>query len=94
MKNAPQLLIEGVTRTFPGARGKPPTQALLPIDFAVRENDFVTILGPSGCGKSTLLRIVAGLDFPTSGQVRLDGSRTTGPGSDRRAVFQSNTQSP
>ena len=46
MKNAQQLLIEGVTRTFPGARGKLPTQALLPIDFAVRENDFVTILGP------------------------------------------------
>ena len=40
------------------------TQALLPIDFEVRENDFVTILGPSGCGKSTLLRIVAGLDYP------------------------------
>ena len=94
LKNAPQLLIEGVTRTFPGARGKPPTQALLPIDFAVRENDFVTILGPSGCGKSTLLRIVAGLDFPTSGQVLLDGARITGPGADRGVVFQSYTLFP
>ena len=94
LKNAPQLLIEGVTRTFPGARGKPPTQALLPIDFAVRENDFVTILGPSGCGKSTLLRIVAGLDFPTSGQMLLDGARITGPGADRGVVFQSYTLFP
>ncbi len=94
LKNAPQLLIEGVTRTFPGARGKPPTQALLPIDFAVRENDFVTILGPSGCGKSTLLRIVAGLDFPTTGQVLLDGARITGPGADRGVVFQSYTLFP
>ena len=94
MKNAQQLLIEGVTRTFPGARGKLPTQALLPIDFAVRENDFVTILGPSGCGKSTLLRIVAGLDFPTSGQVLLDGARITGPGADRGVVFQSYTLFP
>ena len=94
LKNAQQLLIEGVTRTFPGARGKPPTQALLPIDFAVRENDFVTILGPSGCGKSTLLRIVAGLDFPTSGQVLLDGARITGPGADRGVVFQSYTLFP
>ena len=94
LKNAQQLLIEGVTRTFPGARGKPPTQALLPIDFAVRENDFVTILGPSGCGKSTLLRIVAGLDFPTSGQVLLEGARITGPGADRGVVFQSYTLFP
>ena len=94
LKNAQQLLIEGVTRTFPGARGKPPTQALLPIDFAVRENDFVTILGPSGCGKSTLLRIVAGLDFPTTGQVLLDGARITGPGADRGVVFQSYTLFP
>ena len=94
LKNAQQLLIEGVTRTFPGARGKPPTQALLPIDFAVRENDFVTILGPSGCGKSTLLRIVAWLDFPTSGQVLLDGARITGPGADRGVVFQSYTLFP
>ena len=94
LKNAQQLLIEGVTRTFPGARGKPPTQALLPIDFAVRENDFVTILGPSGCGKSTLLRIVAGLDFPSAGQVLLDGARITGPGADRGVVFQSYTLFP
>ena len=94
MKTPAQLLIEGVTRTFAGARGKPPTQALLPIDFAVRENDFVTILGPSGCGKSTLLRIVAGLDFPTTGQVLLDGARITGPGADRGFVFQSYTLFP
>ena len=94
LKNAQQLLIEGVTRTFHGARGKPPTQALLPIDCAVRENDFVTILGPSGCGKSTLLRIVAGLDFPTSGQVLLDGQPVDGPGADRGMVFQSYTLFP
>ena len=94
LKNAPQLLIEGVTRTFPGARGKPPTQALLPIDFAVRENDFVTILGPSGCGKSTLLRLVAGLDAPSCGQILLDGQPVRGPGADRGVVFQSYTLFP
>ena len=89
-----QLRIQGVSRTFVGARGKPPTQALLPVDFEVRENDFVTILGPSGCGKSTLLRIVAGLDFPTTGQVLLDGAPVTGPGADRGFVFQSYTLFP
>jgi NitT/TauT family transport system ATP-binding protein len=87
------LSIRGVTRTFSGAKGQQ-TQALLPVDFEVRENDFVTILGPSGCGKSTLLRIVAGLDFPTTGEVRLDGQRIDGPGADRGVVFQSYTLFP
>ncbi len=88
-----QLSIRGVTRTFTGTRGKS-TQALLPIDFEVRENDFVTILGPSGCGKSTLLRIVAGLDEPTEGRVLLDGQTIEGPGADRGMVFQSYTLFP
>ena len=88
-----QLSIRGVSRTFGGARGQQ-TQALQPIDFEVRENDFVTILGPSGCGKSTLLRIVAGLDRPTEGRVLLDGQAITGPGADRGVVFQSYTLFP
>ena len=88
-----QLSIRGVSRTFTSVRGKA-TQALLPVDFEVRENDFVTILGPSGCGKSTLLRIVAGLDFPTTGQVVLDGQPVEGPGADRGMVFQSYTLFP
>jgi NitT/TauT family transport system ATP-binding protein/sulfonate transport system ATP-binding protein len=88
-----QLSIQGVSRTFSSARG-PSTQALLPVDFEVRLNDFVTILGPSGCGKSTLLRIVAGLDRPTAGRVLLDGRPVDGPGADRGMVFQSYTLFP
>ena len=87
------LSIQGVSRTFTSHKGQQ-TQALLPVDFAVQENDFVTILGPSGCGKSTMLRIVAGLDFPSSGQVLLDGKEVTGPGADRGMVFQSYTLFP
>jgi predicted ABC-type transport system involved in lysophospholipase L1 biosynthesis ATPase subunit len=83
------LAIGGVSRTFPGVRNGPPTNALLPTTLAVADNDFITILGPSGCGKSTLLRIVAGLDVPTSGDVQLDGHIVTGPGADRGMVFQS-----
>ena len=48
-----KLAIENVSRTFPGVRGGAPTRALEPINLAVADNDFVTILGPSGCGKST-----------------------------------------
>ena len=89
----PPLSIRGVSRGFTGHRGQT-TQALLPVDFDVRQNDFVTILGPSGCGKSTLLRIVAGLDFPSTGQVLLDGEPVDGPGADRGMVFQSYTLFP
>jgi len=89
-----KLAIEAVSRTFPGVRGGPPTRALEPTSLAVEDNDFICILGPSGCGKSTLLRIVAGLDEPTSGRVRLDGGPVTGPGSDRGMVFQSYTLFP
>ena len=85
--------IQAVSRTFEGHKGQR-TQALLPVDFEVRDNDFVTILGPSGCGKSTLLRIVAGLDHATSGRVLLDGMPVEGPGADRGMVFQSYTLFP
>jgi NitT/TauT family transport system ATP-binding protein/sulfonate transport system ATP-binding protein len=89
-----KLLIEGVSRTFPGVRGGAPTRALEPVDLAIADNDFLTILGPSGCGKSTLLRIVAGLDRPSTGKVLLDGQAVTRPGPDRGMVFQSYTLFP
>ena len=90
----PRLVIEAISRTFPGVRGGPPTPALEPTSLTVADNDFICVLGPSGCGKSTLLRIVAGLDFPTTGRVLLDGAPVTGPGADRGMVFQSYTLFP
>jgi NitT/TauT family transport system ATP-binding protein len=89
-----KLVIEGVSRVFPGVRGGTPTRALEPSTLAVGDNDFVTILGPSGCGKSTLLRIVAGLDQPTTGRIMLDGKPISAPGPDRGMVFQSYTLFP
>ena len=86
------LEVRGVERRFASASGS--TLALQATDLDVAENDFITILGPSGCGKSTLLRIVAGLDHPTAGEVRLDGRRIEGPGADRGMVFQSYTPFP
>ena len=74
-----KLLIDSVSRTFPGVRGGPPTRALEPVTLAIEDNAFLAVLGPSGCGKSTLLRIVAGLDAPSSGRVLLDGRRSGGP---------------
>src|SRR5471030_2172215 len=91
--NASKLTIRQVSRVFSGPNGQQ-TQALLPIDYRVEENDFITNLGPSGCGKSTLLRIIAGLDQPSGGEVWLDGDPIDGPGADRGMVFQSYTLFP
>jgi NitT/TauT family transport system ATP-binding protein/sulfonate transport system ATP-binding protein len=89
-----QLVIDAVTKTYPGGHGHAATIALQPIALDVADNDFVTVLGPSGCGKSTLLRIVAGLEQPTSGRVLLEGKPVSKPGRDRGMVFQSYTLFP
>ncbi len=94
LRSLPKLLVEGVSRVFPGVRGGPAVTALQPVDIAVEGNAFITILGPSGCGKSTLLRIVAGLDQPSRGRVLLDGRPVAGPGPERGMVFQSYTLFP
>ncbi|MBI5802280.1 MAG: ABC transporter ATP-binding protein [Verrucomicrobia bacterium] len=47
--------------------------ALAGVSLNVRRGEFFTLLGPSGCGKTTLLRIIAGLDLPDSGGLRIGG---------------------
>ncbi len=89
-----ELIIENVSRTFKGTGGRADVLALQPTSLSIANNEFVTILGPSGCGKSTLLRMVAGLDRPSTGTIRLDDRRITGPGPDRGMVFQSYTLFP
>jgi len=58
------------------------------IDLDVRENEFLVLLGPGQSGKSTLLRIIAGLEQPSTGEVKLNGKAVSGPGPDRSMVFQ------
>lgn len=45
--------------------------AVEPTDLSFREGELTALLGPSGCGKTTLLRMIAGLETPTSGKIRL-----------------------
>lgn len=58
------------------------------INMAIAKGEFICAVGTSGSGKSTLLRQIAGLDSPTSGQVKIDGKPVTSPGPDRGMVFQ------
>ncbi|MDQ0321441.1 putative spermidine/putrescine transport system ATP-binding protein [Pararhizobium capsulatum DSM 1112] len=62
------------------------------VDITVPHGTFVCLLGPSGCGKTTLLRMIAGLDLPTSGAIKLDGDDITRVPTHKRnlgMVFQS-----
>jgi NitT/TauT family transport system ATP-binding protein len=68
--------------------GLAPTVALADINLEIDEKEFICLVGPSGCGKTTLLRIIAGLEKPTSGEVRLDGMPIAGPDPQRGMVFQ------
>jgi multiple sugar transport system ATP-binding protein len=77
-----------LTKVFDGGQ----RAAVDHIDLASEEGEYLVLLGPSGCGKTTLLRMIAGLEQPTSGEVRIDGHLVNGlPPRARRIamVFQS-----
>ena len=75
---APQLDLEltGAAKTFPGG-----VEALRDITFVAKPGELVSVLGPSGCGKTTILRMIAGIEQPTSGTIRVQG-RAIGAASD------------
>lgn len=81
------LTVENVSKRFRNTSGEE-VAALEDVSFEVGEGEFVCALGPSGCGKSTLLRMVAGLDRPTSGHIRVGGRVIDRAGPDRGMVFQ------
>ncbi|MFM7423823.1 MAG: ABC transporter ATP-binding protein, partial [Elainella sp.] len=86
------LEINRLNKQFTTANG--PLVVLKDIDIQVERGEFVCAVGASGSGKSTLLRQIAGLDQPSSGEVRIDGQLVQGPGPDRGMVFQHYTLYP
>lgn len=81
--DVPLVRIAGVRKVFNQL------EAIRNISLDIGDGAFVSLLGPSGCGKSTLLMMIAGLVQPTSGEIRVNGERVTGPRPDVGVVFQS-----
>ncbi|QXP83207.1 ABC transporter ATP-binding protein [Methylococcus sp. Mc7] len=63
------IALEGLSKTYPG--GFP---ALSDLSLDIAGGELLVVVGPSGCGKSTLLRLIAGLDRPTAGSIRIGGT--------------------
>ncbi len=68
--------------------GGVPLTVLHPLNLNIPKGQFVAVMGPSGSGKSTLLGLMAGLDRPSSGQVRINGAALTDMNEDQLARFR------
>lgn len=80
------LRVENVCKTYD--TGETTVNALTDISFSVQKGEFVAIIGASGSGKSTLLHILGGIDYPTSGEVFVDGQSVYERTEDQLAVFR------
>lgn len=74
--------------TFPGRGRQAPVHALRPLDLEVAAGRIVGLLGPNGSGKTTLLRVLAGLERPTAGALRVLGEAPDSRSLRRRVGFQ------
>jgi len=86
MNPADYIRVEHVTKRFGSFH------AVDDAHFSIRQGEFFSLLGPSGCGKTTLLRMIAGFEFPTEGEIYIDGNPVTGVAANKRPtnmVFQS-----
>jgi putative ABC transport system ATP-binding protein len=68
---APLVDIEHLSKSY--LRGDQVVPVLMDITLAIPEGDFIALMGPSGSGKSTLLNLIAGIDKPDAGQLRVAG---------------------
>jgi len=84
----PFLVIEKVSKYFPGSNGKGDLCVFKDVHFHIEKGEFLTMVGHSGCGKTTLLNIIAGFEGANEGGIVLDGKEITDPGLDRMVVFQ------
>ena len=82
----PRIELRQLTRRLPS--GDRELTILDHVDLSVEPGEFIAVLGPSGSGKSTLLALMAGLDRPTSGEVRIDGVAIQSMSEDELALLR------
>jgi NitT/TauT family transport system ATP-binding protein len=84
------ISLQGVEVSYPkngnGDSGR--TIILNNVGLNIRAGEFLSLVGPTGCGKSTILRLILGSQFPTKGQVAVNGQPVVGVDRDRGVVFQ------
>lgn len=61
-----RIVLTHVSKSYDGR-----TRAVADLDLSVADGEFMVVVGPSGCGKTTMLRLIAGLETPTSGEIRI-----------------------
>ncbi len=86
------LSLKNISKIFPPRGGATEVTAVNSVNLDIEKGELVTLLGPSGCGKTTTLRIIAGFEFPTAGELLLDGKQINMLPPNRRdmsMVFQS-----
>jgi len=86
VENGNLIELSGVTKVY--HRDRIAVPVLQGIDLAIREGEFVALMGPSGSGKSTLLNLIAGIDAPTKGDVRVAGESLGALKPSRLAVWR------
>ncbi len=85
--DASSLTVQNVRKVYRAADGSD-VIALDGMSLAIAPGEMVSLLGPSGCGKSTLLRLIAGLEHPSAGELRVGAEPITGPDASRGLMFQ------
>src|SRR5947209_9193393 len=63
-----EIVLQRLAKAYPNG-----TQAVRDLSLTVADGELVVLLGPSGCGKTTTLRLIAGLEEPTAGSIRIGG---------------------
>lgn len=82
------LEVQALKKTYTTRMGSNQVEALKNVSFSVEEGEYVAIMGESGSGKTTLLNILAALDRPTGGSVRLDGQELSAIRESKIAAFR------